>query len=132
MRISDWSSDVCSSDLQHDEDALADLDESRPHDHQDAGEAEREGGGPAEGHPLAEEQHGENPCPEGRGELNGSHRRQRQQRDAEDPQHLAGEMDDVAKKVARQKIGRMAGGERECQYGWISVVAGNIKKKKEK
>src|SRR3546814_7903916 len=97
MRISDWSSDVCSSDLQYPD------------------EAEPEGGQASRVEALAEEQHGEQAGPQRRGELDGRYRGQRQQRDAEDPQHLPGEVEDVAQQVAGQ-IGRASGRDRVWQY----------------
>src|SRR3546814_11715893 len=99
MRISDWSSDVCSSDLQpgidhHPNHGVAVVDE---------GEGRHRAGNDAEmGHQ-----------PVGAAE-----------------RHPAG-ADRLAQRlqVDRPEIGRASGRERVCQYAYISVAAGSLKKK---
>src|SRR3546814_20963563 len=105
MRISDWSSDVCSSDLEHGEEQVR---HQRHHDGDDAGAtlvfACRM--------PLLPPQHVES--------LPAVEDGQRARRQAR-----------LARKEDR-KIGRASCRERVCQYVSISVGAGTLKKKKNK
>src|SRR3546814_20140966 len=114
MRISDWSSDVCSSDLRHHEVAPGITDQ--PLDvplvvalsrtaiaipDQVVGQE-------------ATEQCRTLACPVG-----------------QDLRHKAAVIvvDDRLRRRAEDEIGRASGRERVCQYVWISVVAVSLKKK---
>src|SRR3546814_20817111 len=110
MRISDWSSDVCSSDL---------VERVRPELHQD---------GSTVGQRLPERRHG----PTVRESDEEGDRRVRRERGAtvdRRERHVAQPEVD-REHLAGVEIGRASCRERVCQYVWISVVAGSLKKQK--
>src|SRR3546814_11715136 len=113
MRISDWSSDVCSSDLHHGfgQGGAVDGDEVAAHAArlgvEEARHAFLAGAG------VALDQHG--------GVTAG---------DAPGQRHQAGAGIVAHRRDRRREIGRASRRERVCQYVEISVVAGYFKTKK--
>src|SRR3546814_20663584 len=109
MRISDWSSDVCSSDLrgggqngrQKPGEAVGPFQPDGPADLEQSGENEN---GPSHGAPSFRSVPGPSPAMSGR--LRGRPRN----------------------RLLSGAIGRASCRERVCQYVLISVVAGTIKK----
>src|SRR3546814_17881766 len=118
MRTGDWSSDVCASDLPAAEIFGADLLARRRLHQRRAGEEDRA---------LIPDDDG---LVAHRGDVSAP-------RGA--ASHHAGDLRDalgahirLIEEDASEKIGRASGRERECQYVWISVVAGSLKKKTKK
>src|SRR3546814_14102590 len=108
MRISDWSSDVCSSDLQADRRDL------------------RQGGGKRPGCEAARAVRTVDP---GRGRVRALQGRVRRQarRGRAQPEHPAG-----GAQADRAEIGRATCRERGWQYVYISGVAVDVKKKNDR
>src|SRR3546814_13836067 len=102
MRISDWSSDVCSSDLVG----------RRPGDDQAGGHREQQGRDLGD-QPVAdgEQAVGLDRLPHRHAELGDADR-------------------EAADRVDQGEIGRAAGRERVGKYVWMSVVAVSVQKKK--
>src|SRR3546814_12794105 len=128
MRISDWSSDVCSSDLRDQDD-----DEERQH-HAELVEigiaSQAEQGGEDELHPAGQDDADDQEQDRGAKQMADERERAKGQRRDRPNRLLAREAGEVADRAAELagKIGRGSCRERVCQYVYIQVGAGYLKK----